>query len=82
MITNVYGPQFHHQTMDFFRDMEHVRVWVNMKNWILGEYLNRITSLCEKKGGSQSLEAINKDFGDLIEILNLVDMETRNQLFT
>ena len=68
--------------MDFFRDMEHVRVWVNMKNWILGEYLNRITSLCEKKGDSQRLESINKDFGDLIEILNLVDMETRNQLFT
>jgi hypothetical protein len=48
----------------------------------LGGHFNIITSLYEKKGGIQRLDANSGAFSHLIHSLKLVDMETSNGLFT
>jgi hypothetical protein len=54
----------------------------NTPNWVLGGDFNMILTLEEKTGGIKRLEQDNGNFKSLIDQLNLVDIETRNGIFT
>jgi hypothetical protein len=81
-ITNVYGPQSPQDKESFLKRIDHIKTLLNMPNWVLGGDFNMILMLEEKTGGTKRLEQDSGKFKSLIDQLNLVDIETRNGIFT
>jgi len=81
-ITNVYGPQTTQDKESFLQSLRHVQTLICTTHWIVGGDFNIILTLEEKRGGLKRLEQDSGRFKTLIEKLNLVDMETRNGIFT
>jgi hypothetical protein len=50
--------------------------------WILGGDFNMITNPMEKQGGLRRIDQESKSFGELIENISLVDVPSRNGIFT
>jgi exonuclease III len=81
-ITNVYGPNSIHEKENFLQSLQHIQASICTQHWIVGGDFNMILTLEEKSGGLKRLEPDSGRFKALIEQLNLVDMETRNGIFT
>jgi exonuclease III len=81
-ITNVYGPQTIQDKESFLQSLRHVQTLICTPHWIVGGDFNIILTLEEKSGGLKRLDQDSGRFKTLIEQLNLVDMETRNGIFT
>jgi hypothetical protein len=81
-ITNVYGPQSAQDKERFIQKLQHVKTLLNMPNWVMGGDFNMILTLEEKTGGTKRLEQDSGKFKTLIDQLNMVDIETRNGIFT
>jgi exonuclease III len=81
-ITNVYGPPRPGDKEAFLQHLEWVAEHLGPQRWILGGDFNMITGLEEKNGGNRSLGNDNMLFNRTIGLLNLIDVETDNGLFT
>lgn len=81
-ITTVHGPHTIQKKIQFMEDLKHISSLVEKNYWIIGGYLNMITSLVEKKGGLWRLDADSKTFNQIIKDLCLIDIETTNETFT
>jgi exonuclease III len=81
-ITNVYGPQSIQDKESFMQTLQYVKTLIHTPHWIVGGDFNMILTLEEKIGGTKRLEQDSGKFKTLIEQLNMVDMETRNGIFT
>jgi hypothetical protein len=82
VITNVYGPQSAQDKESFIQKIQHIRTLLNTLNWDLGRDFNMILTLEEKTKGTKRLEQDNGKFKSPIDQLNLVDIETRDGIFT
>jgi exonuclease III len=82
VITNVYGPQSIQDKERFIQSLHYIQTLIQSPNWIIGGDFNMILTLEEKAGGSKRLEQDSGMFITLIEQLNMVDIETRNGIFT
>ena len=67
VLTNVYGPSIFPKKVSFLQTMSWAARWVGDKQRIIGGDFNLITSLGEKKGGSQVLGATSESFKEFIE---------------
>jgi exonuclease III len=81
-ITNVYGPQTNQDKENFLHSLQLIQTLLCTPHWIIGGDFNIILTLEEKCGGLKRLDQDSGRFKTLIEQLNLVDMETRNGIFT
>jgi hypothetical protein len=81
-ITNVYRPQIPQDKKSFLKRINSIISLLSMPNWVLGGDFNMILTLEEKTGGTKRLEQDNGKFRTLIDQLNLVDIEARNNIFT
>jgi hypothetical protein len=81
-ITNVYGLQSPNDKESFLEKIDHIKTLLSMPHWILGGDFNIILMLEEKTGGTKHLEQDSGKFQSLIDQLHLVDIETRNGMFT
>jgi len=82
VITNVYGLQSAQDKENFLQGIQYIKALLNMPNWVLGGDFNMILTLEEKTGRTKRLEQDSGKFKSLIDQLNLVDIETRNGIFT
>jgi hypothetical protein len=81
-ITNSYGPTTPNLKRNFLDEINLLGASLIHQVWILGGDFNMITTPLEKQGGLHRINQESKDFGKLIEKLILVDIPTRNGLFT
>jgi hypothetical protein len=82
MITNAYGPQSSQDKDMFLHRISTVSSLLGSMHWIIGEELNIILMLEENTGGTKRLDQDNGKFRALIDQLKLIDIETRNGIFT
>jgi exonuclease III len=81
-ITNAYGPQSTQDKEIFLKRITTIKSLLSSPNWLLGGDFNIILTLEEKTGGTKRLDQDSGKFRALIDQLNLVDIETRNGIFT
>jgi exonuclease III len=82
VITNVYGPQSLQDKEVFLQTLLYIQNLIFSPHWIIGGDFNMILTLEEKTGGLKRLEPDSARFKSLIEQLKMVDLETRNGIFT
>jgi exonuclease III len=81
-LTNVYGPASPRDKTTFIHNLEGLATLTTGSRWILGGYFNMICNLDEKRGGIRRLEVESGHFQALIDKLGLIDLETKNGLYT
>jgi hypothetical protein len=82
ILTNVYEPILLGQKHGFLKSLDFIENFISLEYWILGGDFNIIKSLREKKGGIRHLEEASGWFVDFLEQHTLVDMESKNDIFT
>jgi hypothetical protein len=82
MITNSYGPQSAQDKDLFLHRISTVSSMLRSAHWIIGGDFNIILMLEEKTGGTKWLDQDSGKFKSLIDQLKLIDIETRNGIFT
>jgi len=82
MITNAYGPQSAQDKDLFLHRISTISMLLRSVRWIVGGELKIILILEEKTRGIERLDQDNGKFKSLIDRLKLIDIETRNGIFT
>jgi len=82
IISNVNGPFWASQKLDFLESLESMETWVGQGHQIVGGNFNMIINMEDKKGSQRHLSNTNQCFGEVIDELNLVDVKMENSLFT
>lgn len=82
LCTNVYGPQWINEKINFIQSLEALLKRYPTKKWILDSDFNIILSLEENKGGSRKLNRDSEGFQNIIDDMKLVDLETTNGMYT
>jgi exonuclease III len=82
VVTNVYGPKSLDKKLSFLNHLSWLNSRIPYQNWIIGGYLNILTSLTEKKGGIRRLDRDSFALQALIRDLKLADLQTNNGVYT
>ena len=82
MITAVYGPHLQGEKQKFLDSLRALRLLHQEKYWLIGGNFNLILNLNEKKGGTHREDPEMESFRDLLTDLHLVDIPTKNGIFT
>ena len=82
MLTNTYGLQSAQDKDLFLHRLSFVSMLIGPARWIIGGDFNIILTLEEKSRGTKQLEHDSGKFQMLMDQLKLIDIETRNEVFT